>query len=143
MAIPSSVPKRLHDLYLAAEKARENAYAPYSKFKVGAAIRTMSGKIYAAGNLENVVNGASSCAERGAVQQMRSELGKVEMSEVLVLTAGSPPAVCCGVCRQVLSEFVPKGRDLDIHTVNPQGEIMSTSLRAIFPHAFTPDYVEH
>jgi len=143
MNIPSQLPKKLHDLYLAAEKARKNAYAPYSKFKVGAAIRLDCGRIFASSNIENVVNGASVCAERGAIQAIMSELGRVEMTEVLVVTDGSPPAAPCGVCRQVLTEFVPKGRDLDIHTVNPKGEILSTTLRALFPHAYTPDYVEH
>src|SRR5581483_11773893 len=99
MSIPSQVPKKLHDLYLAAEKAKKNAYAPYSKFQVGVAIRTTGGKIFASGNIENVVNGASVCAERGTVQAIMSELGKVEMTEALVLTDGSPPAAPCGVCR--------------------------------------------
>jgi cytidine deaminase len=143
MSIPSQIPKKLHDLFLAAEKAQNNAFAPYSKFKVGTAIRLTNGRIFASGNIENVVNGASVCAERGAVQAIMSELGKVEMAEVLVLTEGSPPAFCCGLCRQVLSEFVPRGKDLEITTVNHKGEILSSTLRALLPHAYTPDYVEH
>ncbi|HUP55892.1 MAG TPA: cytidine deaminase [Bdellovibrionota bacterium] len=141
MSVPAQIPKSLHDLYEAAERARNNAYAPYSKYKVGAAIRTAGGRIFASGNLENVVNGASVCAERGAIQQIMSELGKVEPVEVLVLTGG-PPAAPCGVCRQVLNEFAHQG-ELPIHSVSPKGEILSTTLRALFPHAFTPDRVSH
>lgn len=143
MSIPAQIPKRQHDLFLAAEKAQKNAYAPYSKFKVGAAIRLANGKIFSSGNIENVVNGASTCAERGAIQAIMSEYGKVEMAEVFVLTEGSPPAACCGVCRQVISEFVPKGKDLEITTVNHKGEVLNTTLRTLFPHAYTPDYVDH
>jgi cytidine deaminase len=143
MSAPPKLPKHVHDLFAAAEKARNNAYAPYSRFKVGAAFRTSGGKIFASGNLENVVNGASVCAERGAIQAIMSELGKVEITELVVVTEGTPPAAPCGVCRQVMTEFVPRGKDLEIHSVNLKGEILSTTLRALFPHAYTPDYVEH
>jgi cytidine deaminase len=143
MSVPAHLPRNLHDLYQAAERARNNAYAPYSKFKVGAAIRTSGGKIFAGGNVENVVNGISVCAEQGTVQTMISELGKADMVEILVLADGTPPAAPCGVCRQILTEFVPRGKDLPIHAVNLKGELLSTTLRALLPHAYTPEYVEH
>jgi cytidine deaminase len=143
MQIPAQIPKRLHDLYEAAARAKQNAYAPYSRFKVGAAIRTTSGKIFAGANIEYVVNGISVCAERGVLQHIVSELGRVDMAELLVVTEGSPPAAPCGACRQSLLEFLPKGQDLDVHAVNPKGEILSTTLRALVPHAYTPDYVAH
>lgn len=94
--------KQLDELVKLAKKARKNAYAPYSKYKVGAAVVTKSGKTFAGCNVENASYGATICAERGAVMQMVAA-GETEIAAVAVVTedGGSP----CGMCRQVLAEF--------------------------------------
>lgn len=95
-------PKVLDELVDLAKDARKNAYAPYSKYKVGAAVATKSGKTFVGCNVENASYGATICAERGAVMAMVAA-GETEIAAVAVVTedGGSP----CGMCRQVLSEF--------------------------------------
>ena len=143
MNVPASIPARLHDLYLVAAKGQKNSFAPYSKFQVGAAIRLRDGRIFGGGNIEFVVNGLSVCAERGVLQAVMSELGRVEMAEVFVLTNGVPAVFPCGGCRQALAEFAPKDMSLPIHAANPQGDFKTTTLAALLPMTYTPDYVPH
>ncbi len=89
-----------------ARQARENAYAPYSGFLVGAAIKPVdSDKIYGGCNVENASYGATICAERGAVMSMLADIGYTKLEFVLVVTDADPLAVPCAVCLQVLSEF--------------------------------------
>ncbi len=98
--VPSAL---LDDLVARATEIRENAYAPYSKYQVGAAIATKSGRVYAGCNVENSTFGASICAERNAVVQMVAA-GDREIVAVAVVT-GDEGASPCGICRQVLAEF--------------------------------------
>src|SRR5690242_15716831 len=89
------------DLYKMALLAREKSYSPYSGHKVGAAIRTSSGKIYTGCNVENASFGATVCAERTAIQKAISESGPITVTEVMVVTQADPPWPPCGMCRQV------------------------------------------
>lgn len=100
-----------------AEQARKNAYAIYSKVKVGAAIKTKkSGKIYAGANVEIVVNGASVCAERSAISNLITHEGQVELDFVVVSTNTDPALTPCGICLQVLGEFCDENLDVYIGT---------------------------
>ncbi|MBA4717813.1 MAG: cytidine deaminase [Nitrosopumilus sp.] len=89
-----------------ARKAKKNAYSPYSKFKVGAALKTSNGKIYSGCNVENISYGLSNCAERTAVFKAVSE-GIKKIDSIAISSSGKKPAFPCGACRQVLVEFNP------------------------------------
>lgn len=116
-------------------KVRELAYAPYSNFKVGAALLGKSGKIYTGCNVENASYGATICAERSAVVKAVSE-GERSFTALAVVTDCNLPGAPCGICRQFLSEF---GLDLRIILANLQGAIIEATLREYLPAAFTPD----
>ncbi|MBX3230353.1 MAG: cytidine deaminase [Labilithrix sp.] len=103
----------LDELVQRAKKVRKNAHAPYSKYKVGAALRTKSGKVFEGCNVENASFGATICAERGAVMQMIAA-GESKPVALAVVTQGKQPAAPCGICRQVLAEFT---KDLPIALV--------------------------
>ena len=116
----------------AAKKARENAHAPYSKFKVGAALLTKDGNIYSACNVENASYGGSVCAERNAVAQAVAA-GEKDFTQLAIVTQSDPPAAPCGLCRQVLVEFCD---DLPILLCNLMGEVIRTSLKDLQPLPF-------
>lgn len=130
--MPDSLSARLID---EATKARERAYAPYSKFKVGAALLGKSGKIFTGCNVENASYGATICAERSAVVKAVSE-GELSFTALAVVTDSRKPGAPCGICRQFLSEF---GLDLRIILANLEGEIVESNLRDYLPAAFTPE----
>jgi cytidine deaminase len=116
----------------AALGARKWAYAPYSKYKVGAALVTSSGKIYDGVNIENAAYPSGICAERVAVFKAVSE-GEREFNTIVVATqnGGTP----CGACRQVLAEF---GLDTQVIIVNGKGKVtQETSVKDLLPGAFT------
>lgn len=93
----------------AAHAAAKKAYAPYSKFKVGAALLTTSGETISGCNVENASYGMTNCAERTAIFSAVSELGpKLEIRAIAVVNAGGAPCSPCGACRQVIYEFGPK-----------------------------------
>lgn len=94
----------LDELVQRAKKVRKNAYAPYSKYKVGAALATKSGRIFEGCNVENASFGGTICAERGAIMQMIAA-GEDTPVALAVVTQGKEPAAPCGICRQVLAEF--------------------------------------
>lgn len=120
------------DLLEAARAAFANAYAPYSRFQVGAALRATSGRIFAGANIENASYGLSRCAEQSAVQAMASA-GEREFSEIVVYTTAEHPAAPCGACRQILLEFSP---DASVFLVNDQGTVRAFTVRDLLPHAF-------
>jgi cytidine deaminase len=126
-------PTELIDL---AGKARKKAYAPYSRYKVGAALLGKSGKVYTGCNVENASYGHTVCAERTAVLKAVSE-GEMEFEAIAVVTknGGSP----CGACRQVLSEFAPK---LTIYIADKNGEYRTTTIQKLLPDSFTPAHLE-
>jgi cytidine deaminase len=123
----------MKELIEAARAVRAHAHAPYSRYQVGAAVRAGSGKIYVGANIENASYGLALCAERSAVAAAISA-GEKNIGAVAVVTATSPPAAPCGMCRQVLAEF--GADDLPIALVNDAGERTDTTLGALLPHAF-------
>ena len=121
------------DLLAAARAAHANAYAPYSQFGVGAALRGgPDGTIYVGANVENASFGLTRCAEQSAVQALISAGGRA-FDEVVVYTESTPPASPCGACRQVLAEFAPDAR---VYLVNHQGEALATSVAKLLPGRF-------
>ena len=127
------------DLFQAARAVRENAYAPYSDFKVGAAIRTVSGTIYTGCNVENVAYPQGTCAEAGAIAAMIAA-GERDIAEVLVIADAARPVTPCGGCRQKLAEFAPP--DAPVHLANLGGPVETTTLGALLPGAFDRDHME-
>lgn len=99
------------ELILSAKKAMEQAYAPYSGFRVGAALLTKNGKVYSGCNIENASYGATNCAERTAIFKAVSE-GEREFETIAIVCSEGRKAYPCGICLQVMSEFFPNGRVL-------------------------------
>ncbi len=119
----------------AARTARKRAYAPYSGYRVGAAIATKSGRVFIGCNVENASHGAGICAERSAVAQMVAA-GESSPVACAVVTEGGRPGSPCGICRQVLSEFA---RDMPIALVGDgasRGKRRDTTLATLLPDAF-------
>lgn len=119
-----------------ANTARQRAYAPYSKYPVGAALRTKRGRIYTGVNIENAAYPHTMCAERVAIFKAVSE-GEKEFEVISVVTdnGGSP----CGGCRQVMAEF-----DLDTIVLMADGSgklVKETTVKELLPEAFTPRYL--
>lgn len=114
-----------------AKDARSRAYAPYSKFRVGAALLAKSGEVYTGCNVENSSYGLTMCAERVALFKAVSE-GEREFEAIAV--AGPEAGIsCCGACRQALSEF---GAGLKVHTEGPDGGIVTKTIGELLPSAF-------
>ncbi len=114
--------------------ARERAYAPYSKFLVGAAVLSRSGKVHRGQNVENASYGLSICAERAAVFAMVAA-GERAIEAIAIATQGKKVAFPCGACRQVLREFGP---DALVLLVTTGGERASRPLRDLLPDSFGP-----
>ena len=119
------------ELILRAAQAREEAYAPYSHYAVGAALLTPSGHVYTGCNVENAVYSLTVCAERTAIVKAVSE-GEREFDAIAVVTSnGGMP---CGACRQVLAEF---GLDIRVLTATPERLHSETNVSELLPGAFT------
>jgi len=123
----------------AARAVRENAYAPYSHFKVGAAVRGASGTIYTGCNVENVAYPEGTCAEAGAIAAMVAA-GEVELVEVCVIADADMPVTPCGGCRQKLAEFGRGGVQITMATVDGASE--EITLADLLPGAFTAAHME-
>ena len=121
----------LKTLLKQAIQVRENAYAPYSKFKVGAAVRGKSGQIYLGCNVENASYGLTSCAERNAIFQAIAQ-GEQNLSEILVVADTQEPVVPCGACRQVMQEFGIK----TVYRSNLAGTVVQHKLSELLPIGF-------
>jgi cytidine deaminase len=122
----------------AAVAARARAYAPYSGFTVGAALRCRSGAVYIGVNVENASFPVCICAERSALVAAVSN-GETDFDEIAVATDAHEPAAPCGICRQMLAEF---GLDLGVTVVGREGVAWRTTLAQLLPHAFTPGSFE-
>jgi cytidine deaminase len=123
----------LQFIHQAADAARAHAHAPYSRFKVGAALRTSEGHIITAGNVENVSYGLTICAERAAIFRALAE-GYTDFNAIAV--AGPADTISpCGACRQVLAEFL----DPSATVVFPlEGQLVALRLSELLPHPFGP-----
>lgn len=115
-----------------AKKAAAFAYAPYSNFKVGAALLAKDGKIYKGCNVENASYGASNCAERTAIFKAVSE-GNKEFVKIAVIATDGSTAYPCGICLQVMQEFMPEGQIL----LEENNTIVTYSLKELLPFGFT------
>lgn len=120
-------------LIAAACAARPNAYAPYSRFTVGAALLADDGRMYTGVNVENASYGLTVCAERNAVGAMVVEDGRRILAVAVCTENGVTP---CGACRQVLSEFTDDEVDVPVWIVDGQGSVRETTLSALLPDDF-------
>ena len=120
------------ELLSAAKAVFANAYAPYSHFHVGAALRTPDGRVFGGANVENASYGLGRCAEQSAVQGMASTGGR-EFTQIVVYSESSPPASPCGACRQVLFEFSPEAQ---VTCVNHLGEMINGQVKDFLPYGF-------
>ena len=126
----------MQDLFDAGRAAFENAHAPYSNFKVGAAVRARSGRIFCGANVENASYPEGNCAEASAIAAMVAA-GERRITEALVVAAGERLCTPCGGCRQRLAEFA--GPDLPIHLCDPQGLRRTVTLGELLPLSFAFD----
>ena len=117
-----------------ARSAAGRAYAPYSRFRVGAAVRGRSGAVFAGCNVENASYGLTMCAERNAVFQMVAA-GEEAFDAIVIYTPTATPTAPCGACRQVLNEFNP---DAEVVSVCDGPEVIRTTVRELLPAAFGP-----
>jgi len=129
-------PLQLQKLKAAAKTAAGRAYAPYSKFHVGAAVLTSSGKIYSGCNVENASYGLTNCAERTAIfNAIAAGEKKLRLECVVVYTPTKSATAPCGACRQVIYEFGPKARVISVCAGHEQIDV---SIDALLPGAFGP-----
>lgn len=119
------------ELLAAARRAFDNAYAPYSRFPVGAALRA-GAVIYEGANVENASFGLTRCAEQSAVQALVTAGGR-SFDEIVVVTGSDEPSSPCGACRQVLAEFAPEAR---VYLVNHRGTAFVTTVTDLLPGGF-------
>lgn len=121
-------------LVAAAAQARLAAYAPYSRFRVGAAVRAADGTIYTGANVENASYPLSHCAERVAIHKAVSD-GHRRLDTVAVVADGRSSAMPCGACRQVMAEFGVRR----VIVATPAGRVRTRTLRQLLPEPFLPE----
>lgn len=121
------------DLLAAARAVRENAHAPYSGFKVGAAIRGAGGGLHLGCNVENAAYPEGTCAEAGAIAAMVAS-GETRIAEIAVIAASPRPVPPCGGCRQKLAEFA--GPDTPVTLATTDGALFRTTVGDLLPSAF-------
>ncbi len=127
------------DLFKAAMTVREKAYAPYSNFYVGAAIRSASGKIYSGCNVENVAYPEGTCAEAGAIAAMIAD-GETEIKEILVVAGGDFKVSPCGGCRQKIAEFAQG--DTPVYMADLGGDIEEITIGGLLPAGFDKEQLK-
>ena len=126
-------------LFEQACEVRETAHAPYSGFKVGAALRSSSGKTFVGCNVENAAYPEGTCAEAGAIAAMVAA-GESEIEEICIVAGTSSPVSPCGGCRQKISEFSKP--DTVVLLANPNGETVRKSAGELLPDSFKPSHLE-
>jgi cytidine deaminase len=122
-------------LVAAARKAQANAYAPYSGYRVGAALLAEDGRVFVGCNVENASYGLCSCAERTAIGTAIAS-GAKRFSAIAVATQGERAGTPCGMCRQVLAEFAPS---FPVRCISEAGEVIDTDVAALLPLGFSGD----
>ena len=125
-------------LFDAAKAAHGKAYAPYSRFNVGAALRTPSGAVFSGCNVENAAYPQGACAEAMAIGAM-ALAGERRIAEILVVGDGEGLCTPCGGCRQRIREFADAATP--IHVAGPEGVRASFTLGELLPHAFGPEHL--
>lgn len=128
----------IEDLFAAARAAQANAYAPYSRFRVGAAVLTPSGRVFSGCNVENAAYPQGSCAEAGAISAM-ALAGERTIAAVMVVGDGEALVTPCGGCRQRIREFAAPGAA--IHVAGPRGPRRAFTLAELLPESFGPDHL--
>lgn len=123
-------------LFELAKAAMANAYAPYSRFPVGASLRTESGKLYSGANVENAAYPEGCCAEASAIAAMVRD-GERRIAELVVIGGGDALVTPCGGCRQKIREF--SAPDTPIHICGPDGLRKTYTLNELLPDAFGPE----
>ncbi len=126
------------ELIEAARNVRENAYAPFSEFKVGSAIETDDGEIVAGCNVESASYGLTVCAERVAIWKAISQ-GKTKIKRIAVVADTEDLTPPCGVCRQIIWEF---GGDIPVVFANLDGKIETVQMRDLLPRAFDTKFLK-
>ncbi len=121
-----------------ARAVRENAHAPYSKFKVGAAVQAGSGAVYVGCNVENVAYPEGTCAEAGAIAAMVAA-GETKIASVAVIADSPTPVTPCGGCRQKIAEFADGNVVVTLATTD--GTVLDTTVSALLPGSFDADYM--
>lgn len=122
----------MKDLVKKAVEARKKAYAPYSKFKVGAALEAANGKVFVGCNVENSSYGLTLCAERVALFKAVSE-GVSKFKRIAIVADTKNPCPPCGMCRQALYEFAP---NLEVVMANTKGRTRKVKLKDLLAHPF-------
>jgi cytidine deaminase len=123
-------------LFAAARAAMERAYAPYSKFQVGAAILAANGQVYSGCNVENAAYPVGTCAEAGAIAAMVRD-GTQQIREIVVIGHGDKLCTPCGGCRQRIREFAAP--DTKIHVCGPEGLRRTFTRDELLPESFGPE----
>jgi cytidine deaminase len=125
-------------LIACAQKASENAYVPYSRFRVGAALECTDGTVFTGCNVENAALGCTVCAERTAILKAVSE-GHREFRCIAIYADSPDYCYPCGTCRQVIREFSP---ELEVLCARGDGRYVSYRIDHFLPHAFGPDHMK-
>jgi cytidine deaminase len=133
-----SAESALQQLFAAAKAAQANAYAPYSRFSVGAALRSESGAIFAGCNVENAAYPQGACAETGAISTM-ALAGDRRIAEILVIGDGEALCTPCGGCRQRIREFADAATP--VHVAGPTGVRRTFTLGELLPESFGPEHL--
>jgi cytidine deaminase len=126
-------------LLAAATEVREKAYAPYSRFKVGAALRTSAGTVYVGCNVENVAYPEGTCAEAGAIAAMVAG-GETRIAEVCVIADSPEPVPPCGGCRQKIAEFA--GQEVRVTLCTTDGKSRVMTVAELLPGVFTAAHMD-
>ncbi|AXQ92549.1 cytidine deaminase [Cereibacter sphaeroides] len=129
----------LMSLLEAATAVRENAYAPYSRFKVGAALRTASGTVHAGCNVENVAYPEGTCAEAGAIAAMVAA-GETRIAEMVVIADSPDPVPPCGGCRQKIAEFAAP--EVPVTLCTTDGQSLRTTVADLLPGVFRAAHMD-
>lgn len=130
----------LDALLAAARAAQAQAYAPYSRYRVGAALATPDGRVFAGCNVENAAYPSGTCAEAGAIAAMAAGGGRA-IADIVVVGEGPLPITPCGDCRQRIREFATEATR--VHSAGPHGIAHSCTVEDLLPRSFGPDHVRH